>query len=173
MDILRECNDRGWQLLNEKPALETEEEDAWIRHADESVRFQVKMEETATSEHGLWVVKRHYIDISHESVRTCYRFAEPHELWDIVESADFKNGVDVALGKDGKTLVHIANGQGYTRSDGLHDFVTAVFECRLLVGKTAEAVREILEIAEEYDRTYKTEEVEAARAFYAESLSLR
>ena len=173
MDILRECNNRGWQLLNENPALEIEEEDVWIRHADESVRFQVKMEETATSEHGLWAVKRHYIDIGHESVRTRYRFAEPHELWDIVEGADFKNGVDVALGKDGKTFVLIANGQGYTRSDGLHDFVTAVFECRLLVGKTAEAVREILEIADEYDRTHKTEEIEAARAFFGESLSLR
>ena len=173
MDILRECKNRGWQLLNEKPILDIEEEEACIRHGDEGERILNEMEAFADAERGLWVVKRHYIDVAHEGIRTRYRFVKPFDLWEMVECADFKNGVDTCISQDGKALVLIANGQGYMRSDGVHGIVTAVFECRLLDRRAAEAVREILEVASEYDRTYKTEEIEAARAFFGECLPLR
>lgn len=151
MDILKECKNRGWQLLNERPILDIEEEEACIKHGDEGARILSEMEKIADVERGLWVVKRHYIDISHEDIRIRYRFVEPYELWEIVEGSDYKNGVDMAISEDSRAFVIIANGQGYTRSDGSRGIVTTVFECRLLDRKRAEMVREILEVAEEYD----------------------
>ncbi len=139
MDIRKECERRGWQLLNERPILDCEGEEAWEAHGEESACILAQMEQRAERAGGLWDVTRRFIDPAHKGLKPLRRFVEPHGLQDLIESADLKNGVDMAVGEH-EPLIVIANGQGYVK-DGVHGFVTTVFECRLLDEWTAEAIR--------------------------------
>lgn len=140
MDIRKECERRGWRLLNEKPSLDCENEDAFERHVEENLRILEEMEQMADKVRGLWSVTKRYIDPAHESAKARRRFVEPYGLEEFIETADLKNGVDSAVAEDDGALIIIASGQGYTM-DGSYEIVTTVFECRLLDAWTAEAIR--------------------------------
>ena len=140
MDIRRECERRGWRLLNETPILDCEGEQAEEAHGEEIARILFQMEQRAEWAGGLWSVTRRFIDQAHEGVEPRRSFVEPHELQDLIESADIKNGVDLCMDEHGALIV-VAHGQGYTMDGTYHGTVTTVFECRLLDEWTAEAVR--------------------------------
>ena len=140
MDIRKECERRGWRLLNETPILDREGEDAWEAHADEVSRILAQAEQEAERSGGLWDVTRRFIDPAHENRKPLRRFVEPHGLQDFIESTDFKNGFDMAVDDEHGSLIVIVNGQGYTMGE-IQELVTTVFECRLLDEWTAEAIR--------------------------------
>lgn len=140
MDIRKECERRGWRLLNERPILDCEGEEAWEAHGEESVRILYEMERMADDVCGLWSVTKRFIDPAHEAAKIRRKFVEPCGLQDFIETADIKNGVDLAVDENDGDLVIIASGQGYEMGE-VHDFVTTVFECRLLDEWTAEAIR--------------------------------
>jgi len=123
-----------------EPVLDCESEESFDQHGEESVRILCGMERMAEDVRGLWSVTKRFIDPAHESMKPRHRFVEPHGLQEHLESADLKNGVDMAVDKTDGTLIIIANGQGYTMGE-THGFVTTVFECRLLDEWTADAIR--------------------------------
>lgn len=139
MDIGKECELRGWRLLNECSILDCEGEEAQEAHDDESTRILAQMEQRAELAGGLWSVTRRFIDPAHENLKPRCRFIEPHGLQEHLDSADFKNGIDMAVDERGSLIV-IVNGQGYTMGE-THELITTVFECRLLDEWTAEAIR--------------------------------
>ena len=139
MDIRKECERRGWRLLNERPVLDCESEEAFDQHGEESVRILYDMERMVDDAHGLWSVTKRFIDPAHEAMKVRQKFVEPYGLQDFIETADPKNGVDMAVDGHGDLII-IANGQGYTMGE-TYGIVTTVFECRLLDEWTAEAIR--------------------------------
>lgn len=140
MDIRKECERRGWRLLNERPVLDCESEEAFDQHGEESVRILYEMERMADDVCGLWSVTKRFIDPAHKGLKASRKFVEPYGLQDFIETADLKNGVDMAVDETDGALIIIANGQGYTMGE-THGFVTTVFECRLLDEWTADAIR--------------------------------
>ena len=141
MDIKKECERRGWRLLNETPILDCESEEAEEAHGDENSRILSQMGQRAEWAEGLWSVTRRFIDPAHEAVKPRRNFVEPHGLEDLIQTADLKNGVDMAVDESNGALIIIANGQGYTMNETYYGIVTTVFECRLLDEWTAEAIR--------------------------------
>ncbi|MBR3690088.1 MAG: hypothetical protein IKK82_11590, partial [Kiritimatiellae bacterium] len=105
-----------------------------------SVRILYKMERMANDVCGLWSVTKRFIDPAHEAMKVRRKFVEPYGLQGFIETADLKNGVDMAVDETDGALIIIANGQGYTMGE-THGFVTTVFECRLLDEWTADAIR--------------------------------
>ena len=172
MENLHEYETRGWELLNEKPALECDEH-SYEKHCKENNRILDRMEGKAHNENGLWAVRRYFIDLYHEGMKSRYYFIDPHGLQDLIQTADLKNGADMAISKNNGAFFIIADGQGYTTSDGKQDIVTTVFECHLLDSKKAVGIKELLGVLAKYDTAYITEEIEAARAFYGDILPLR
>jgi len=134
MEKMSEYEARGWSLLNEMPVLDCEDEDAFYLHGEETSRALAEFEGKAFKENGVWKVERYFIDRAHAEKRAPRtQAANPGDLADLLESADLKNGVDIALGDKGETLVLVAYGQIYLDlTTDTHGTVTEVFECRLL-----------------------------------------
>lgn len=139
MDIRKECERRGWRLLNETPILDCESEEAEEAHGDENARILFQMGQRAEWAEGLWSVTRRFIDPAHETAKPRRSFVEPYGLEELIQTADLKNGVDMAIDEYGSFII-VAHGQGYVK-DGAYGIVTTVFECRLLDEWTAEAIR--------------------------------
>ena len=133
MEKMSEYEARGWSLLNEASILDCEDEDAFYRHGEETNRILAEFEGRASEVSGIWKVERYFIDRAHAERRAPRtQAARPGELADLLESADLKNGVDIALGDKGETLVLVAYGQIYLDlTTDTHGTVTEVFECRL------------------------------------------
>lgn len=142
MNIKKECERRGWRLLNKEPVLNTESEEAFYRHGEETTRIIAEFEQQAAVKHGLWAVTRSYIDPAHEGKKIRCRFIEPYGLQDYLEVADLKNGVDAAISNDG-ALILIANGQGYIKDGMTYEIITEVFECHLLNAEDAKKIQKL------------------------------
>ena len=66
-----------------------------------------------------------YLDVAHQDKQDVIKSCNLHDCFEMVEYADFKNGVDVILSDDG-LLTFIAHGQGYTYKDEYNLVPTAI-----------------------------------------------
>ena len=131
MKKMSEYEKRGWNLLNEVSILDCEDEDAFCRHGEETSRSLAEFEGRAAAANGVWEVGRYFIDRAHAEKRAPRsQTADPGDLADLLETADLKNGVDIA--EKGDALILVAYGQIYLDlTTDAHGTVTEVFECRL------------------------------------------
>ena len=137
----------NWRLLTAESTMDCADEDAFAQHADATARILRELEAAAEELDGMWDVHSHYLDrVSAEryNLRLGGMFKFPGELNELIDMADIKNGIDVALDDKGRVVI-IAYGQGYTDiRDNTYGTVTQVFTCGLVLGERADDIREAL-----------------------------
>lgn len=127
----------GWRLIGEASALECEDERASEDRFAEVVRIVGEEERRAEQARGVWLVTRYRIDRAGDPSRATRQVVFPGGVLGLIDGADAKNGVDMAMAVDG-AFVLIVYGQRYTDvSTGESGTVTEVIECRLVDGNSS------------------------------------
>ena len=111
----------GMYLLNSKPVLECTE-DEWDKHSQEIADIGNRIQDFPDYD---CAVLAQYQDEAHRGKRSIGQISL-HEVLEVLEWGDIKNGADVLLDEDGY-LVFVLYGQGYTLKDKYH-LITVAYQ---------------------------------------------
>lgn len=102
------------RLLNTKSARECEDHE-WEMHCQETTDILDKI----YHEHEDHCCKAtfKYVDKGHKHREPRIMFSSLHDIQELIEYCDLKNGVDITTNEDMTALIIICYGQGYTIGD--------------------------------------------------------